>query len=167
MATKWKMPPIVKVYEAFGALGDGRVTLVDATHALVASSDVSKVYEVEVSDDGPTVSSNDNASYWQGYLGYPGIAVMIARGMLPRPSDEIVQALTGIEWKQINAKFRNDYEKTLAEVDARIVERGGDTKEVRARADATLRALKELAPEQGARKRPPASGASKRRGKGG
>ncbi|HYA34366.1 MAG TPA: hypothetical protein VEF03_02050 [Candidatus Binataceae bacterium] len=167
MGAKWKMPPIVKIYEAIGALGDGRVTIVDDTHALVASSDASKVYEVEVSDDGRIVSSNDNASYWQGYLGYPGIAVLIMRGILPRPSDEMVQALTGIEWKRINAKFRNDYEKTLAEVDARIADRGGDTKEVRAQAEAALRSLKELEPEKGARRRPPASGASKQRGKGG
>ncbi|MGH7917413.1 MAG: hypothetical protein ACREQE_08080, partial [Candidatus Binataceae bacterium] len=65
----WKMPPIAKVYEALGALSDGRVQIESATHARVTSSAGDKVYEVESTTDGRTISSNDNASYWQGYLG--------------------------------------------------------------------------------------------------
>jgi len=74
-ANSWKMPPLIKVYEALGALGDGRVRIVDSRRALVTSSDGTKTYEVETSEDGREISSNDNASYWQGYLGYPAIAV--------------------------------------------------------------------------------------------
>ena len=46
----------------------------------VVSSDGTKKYRVEISADGREISSNDNASYWQGYLGYPAIAVLMARG---------------------------------------------------------------------------------------
>jgi hypothetical protein len=67
-------------YEAIGALGDRRVQLEDEWHASIVSSDLSKTYQVELSADGRGVSSNDNASYWQGYLGYPAIAVMLKRG---------------------------------------------------------------------------------------
>jgi len=49
---RWKMPPLVKIYEAFGALGDGRVQLEDERHASVLSSDRSKTYQVEISEDG-------------------------------------------------------------------------------------------------------------------
>ena len=44
MAQAWKMPPLIKVYEAMGAVGDGRVRIVDEANALVTSSDGSKTY---------------------------------------------------------------------------------------------------------------------------
>jgi hypothetical protein len=84
---KWKLPPIVKVYEALGAIGDGRVRIEDSRVAFVTSSDASKTYEVETSADGREIASNDNASYWQGYLGYPAIAVLLARGMYRPPAN--------------------------------------------------------------------------------
>src|ERR1700738_4959390 len=93
----WKMPPIAKVYEAIGALGDARATITDSTHASVKSPDGSKLYEVETSDDGHEISSNDSASYWQGYLGYPAIAVMLMRGLY-RPPANVIDAVAGIAW---------------------------------------------------------------------
>ena len=42
----WKMPPLAKVYEALTAVADGRVTLLDDTHARVQSSDRRKTYDV-------------------------------------------------------------------------------------------------------------------------
>ncbi len=57
-ANSWKMPPFIKVYEALGAIGDGRVRIVDSRRALVTSSDGVKTYEVEVSEDGREISSN-------------------------------------------------------------------------------------------------------------
>ncbi len=154
---KWKMPPAAKIYEALGALGDGRVTLIDETHARVKSSDGSKAYNVETSPDGREISSNDNASYWQGYLGYPGVAVMLARGFLSASPDAIA-ALTGVPWKELNRRFRNDYAKTIAEVEARMAAGGGaDPAAVRAEVAAVGRALEHLAPVHGGRRaRPPA-----------
>ncbi|MEA2679655.1 MAG: hypothetical protein QOK03_1377, partial [Candidatus Binataceae bacterium] len=37
------MPPLAKVYEALGALGDGRVRIEDARRASVTSSDGAKI----------------------------------------------------------------------------------------------------------------------------
>ena len=54
----------------------------DSRRATVVSSDESKTYEVETSADGREIASNDNASYWQGYVGYPAIAVLIARDFI-------------------------------------------------------------------------------------
>jgi len=149
------MPPIAKVYEALGAIGDGRVHIFDASHASVTSSDGSRTYRIETSADGREISSDDNASYWQGYLGYPAIAVMIARGLF-RPSPDVLKALTAIPWKEWNNRFHNDYERTLAEVMCRAEDQGFDPAAIRAEAEALLATLREYAPRRGARrKRPP------------
>lgn len=153
--TAWKMPPLVKVYEALAALGDGRVRIIDTNRAAVSSSGGTKVYDVETSADGCEISSNDNASYWQGYLGYPAIAVLLARGRLRAPAPGVTAALSGIPWREINRHFRNDYAKTLEEVDRRIRDKGRDPKAVRAEASAVLDALEKLGPLRGRRRRPP------------
>jgi hypothetical protein len=150
----WKLPPIVKVYEALGAVGDGRVRIEDSRRATVTSSDGSKVYEVETSADGREISSNDNASYWQGYLGYPAIAVLMARGLY-RPPANVTDALAGIAWKELNRKFKNDYAKTIAEVDATLEQSGHDPDAVRSEADSVLAFIRELRPVRGKRSRPP------------
>jgi hypothetical protein len=149
----WKMPPLAKVYEALGALGDGRVQLEDERHAQVLSSDRSKTYQVEISADGRTISSNDNASYWQGYLGYPAIAVMLKRGLY-KIRAEAIEALTGIPWKELNRRFRNDYNRTVEEVMHQAKERGFNCSIIVAEAEAVLSKLSEFAPLRGARRRP-------------
>jgi hypothetical protein len=154
-ANSWKMPPIIKVYEALGAIGDGRVRIVDSRRALVTSSDGVKTYEVEVSEDGREISSNDNASYWQGYLGYPAIAVLLARGFY-RPPANVTDALAGIPWKTLNRKFKNDYTKTLAEVDKELEQSGHDPDAVRSEAEAVLSFVRRLGPVRGKRSRPAA-----------
>ena len=98
--------------------------------------------------------SNDNASFWQGYLGYPAIAVMIARGLIDADQDA-VRALTGVPWKELNTRYRNDYDRTLEEVMRGAVERGYDVDAIRAAADAVLEAVRRIAPRQGPRRRPP------------
>jgi len=56
---KWEMPPPIKVYEALGAIGDGRVRVIhdgDDSAAPrvweVVSSDDARTYRVEISADG-------------------------------------------------------------------------------------------------------------------
>ena len=154
-ATAWKIPPIIKVYEALGAVGDGRVRIEDARRTVVTSSDGSKNYEVEMSEDGREIASNDNASYWRGYLGYPAIAVLIERGHYRAPAN-VSDALAGIAWKELNTKFRNDYAKTIAEVEKHVEQSGHDPDAVRSEADALLKFLSELQPVRGKRSRPPA-----------
>ena len=119
----------------------------------VVSSEGAKTYRVELSADGREISSNDNASYWQGYLGYPAIAVLMSRGTL-RASAAAMRALAGIPWKELNRRFKNDYARTTAEV-ARIV------KNVAATSRRSVPKLPRFstrwphrAPERGARRRP-------------
>ena len=149
------MPPLVKVYEAIGALGDGRVRIDDDLRARVTSSEGNKTYEVEVGDRGREIASNDNASYWQGYLGYPAIAVLIERGLIHRPPANVTDALAGIPWKEINRRFRSDYQKTIAEVEQIAEQSGHDPDAIRIEAEEILEALRKLAPYRGKRRPPP------------
>jgi hypothetical protein len=149
----WKMPPIAKVYEALGALGDGRVHLIDERRASVMSSDGAKTYDVEIDAESREVSSNDNASYWRGYLGYPAIAVMLARGLYS-PKAEVISVLKGIPWKELNTRFHNNYDLTLNEVMRRAEKLGYDPAAIKAEAEAVLIALENYAPRRGRRSRP-------------
>ena len=149
----WKMPPLIKVYEAFGALADGRTKLNDDQNATVASSDGSKEYQVTVIERGREVSSSDNASYWQGYLGYPAIAVLIARGVIPAPREAMIP-LGGIKWNVLNRRFKNHL-KTIAEAERQAVARGGDLTMIREAARGVIAALGDLRPARGSRPRPP------------
>jgi hypothetical protein len=153
-ATPWKMPPLVKVYEALGAIGDGRVRIEDERRATVTSSDGSKTYEVETSADGRAIASNDNASYWQGYVGYPAIAVLIARGLYRAPAN-VIDALAGVAWKELNRKNKNDWAATIAEVEKGLEQAGHDPDAVRSEAEAVLSFLRGLRPVRGKRTLPP------------
>src|SRR5271169_4092949 len=159
---KWKMPPIVKVYEALGAIGDGRVRIEDSRRAFVTSSDAAKTYEVETSADGREIASNDNASYWQGYLGYPAIAVLLARGIY-RPPANVTDALAGVAWKELNRKYKNDWARTIAEVETELEQGGHDPDAVRSEAEAVLTFLRALRPVRAKRSRPPADKPGKKK----
>jgi len=105
-----KLPPIEKVYEAYSAIADGRITMHE-NHAIVSSSDRSKEYTVTW--DGDAYASDDNATYWQGYPGYPVLAVLMLQGRVPLDT-ETAALFRGINWKQLNAKFKRDYAKAAA-----------------------------------------------------
>jgi hypothetical protein len=55
---------------------------------------------------------NDNGSFWKGYLGYPAIAFLLKNGVLSYEQD-VAKILANIKWKDINQKFKNDFDKTL------------------------------------------------------
>lgn len=107
-----KLPPIEKIYEAYSALADNRITLKE-NYALVLSSDGSKSYTVEWLDD--TYSSTDNASYWQGYAGYPIISVLIKQQKL-HFNRNFVSYFADVNWNNLNKKYKRDYKAALLEV---------------------------------------------------
>ncbi len=111
----WKTPPLIKVYEALGAIADNRVHVTSDSEANIDSSDKSKKYIVTFDLSNNAIRANDNGSYWQGYLGYPAIAVLMKLDKLPF-SDELSKYLKGIQWKKLNDKNKRDYDKTIEEV---------------------------------------------------
>lgn len=108
----WKQPPRIKIYEALGAIADDRVHINDFT-IIVDSSDRSKIYTVKYNPENNAVTSNDNGSHWQKYLGYPSIAVLMLNGKISFDKQSS-EALKGIPWKDWNDAYKNDYAKTEA-----------------------------------------------------
>ncbi|MFJ8916494.1 hypothetical protein [Amycolatopsis sp. NPDC102389] len=124
MATAWKPSPVIKIYEALGAVADGRVE-VDGDTARVASSDKAKTYDVRHDRAAGSITANDNGSYWQGYLGYPGIAYLMERGVLAYDSG-LAAGLAGVPWKELATRYRNDWVKVEKHVREDLSGKGVD-----------------------------------------
>jgi hypothetical protein len=108
---KWKHPQIIKIYEALGTVADGRVKVSGDT-AKVYSSSGNKFYDVSYNPEKNAIMSNDNGSYWTSRLGYPAIAFLFKINLLEyRP--KLAKLLKGIKWKDLNQKFKNNFDKTL------------------------------------------------------
>lgn len=118
-----KLPPIEKIYEAYSAIADSRVCMTDGAKALIRSSGGDKEYTVTW--EGNTYFSDDSASYWQGYAGYPVIAVLMLRGRLPL-NRKIAACFTGVNWSTLNKKYKRNYARAAAEALADIEAGGGD-----------------------------------------
>lgn len=112
---KWKIPPIPKIYEALGTVADNRIE-VEGNTAKVYSSSGNKFYEVRYDPEKEAIMTNDNGSYWRGYLGYPAIAFLFKINVLPYKED-LAQLLKGIHWKNLNTKFKNNFEKAIQHIE--------------------------------------------------
>lgn len=107
-----KLPPIEKIYEAYSAIADGRIVM-HQDYASVLSSNRNKQYTVKWAAN--TYTSDDNATYWQGYAGYPVIAVLMMQGKL-RLDMELASCFAGVNWTELNVKYKRDYAKAAASV---------------------------------------------------
>lgn len=107
---KWKLPGTIKVYEALGVIGDGRIHI-DGNSGKIYSSSGNKFYTVTYDPAQSAIMCNDNSSYWQGYLGYPAIAFLCLKGVVPY-NEKLARDLKGIPWKDLNTQFKNDFKKT-------------------------------------------------------
>ncbi|HOP65817.1 MAG TPA: hypothetical protein PLX66_02225 [Bacilli bacterium] len=113
-----KMPPREKIHEALTAIADERIILnKENNSAEVFSSDRSKKYLVEWNNE--EYYSNDNATYWQGYPGYPVIAVLLMQGKIDYDKDMLIY-FKNINWKALNNKFKRDYAKSVESIYASL-----------------------------------------------
>lgn len=122
--TTWKLPPIIKIYEALGAIADDRIKI-EGNIAKVYSSSGNKYYTVTYDPSSNAIMCNDNGSFWQGYLGYPAIAYLLKTGVIPY-KQESADILRDIKWKDINQDFKNDFAKTEKYCQDLVVERDGN-----------------------------------------
>ncbi len=106
--------------------------------ALVTSSNGAKTYTVSWEDN--IYHSNDNATYWQGYAGYPIIAVLMLQEKISF-DQKLADNFASVNWNEVNAKFKRNYAKAASEV---IKEKRLDEKEVMAELEKVYRALKDL-----------------------
>ncbi|MBD5431997.1 MAG: hypothetical protein HDR42_00515 [Lactobacillus sp.] len=100
-----KLPPKEKILEAYTAIGDHHVQMGE-DEAKVLSSNVAKRYTVKW--QGDLYQSNDNATYWQGYPGYPILAVLMLQGRLPF-DPKLAKHLSNINWNKVNQEFKRNY----------------------------------------------------------
>lgn len=107
-----KMPPIEKIPEAYTAIEDNRVTIYE-NYATVNSSDNQKKYLIKWKDN--LYFSDDNSTYWQGYLGYPVLAVLMLQGKLSL-NKEISKYFKNINWNKLNKENKRDYKKSVAAI---------------------------------------------------
>lgn len=107
-----KMPPIEKIPEAYTAIEDNRVELFD-NYAIVKSSNFEKEYLIKWK--GNIYYSNDNSTYWQGYVGYPVIAVLMLQAKLPL-NKAVSKYFKEINWNKLNKDNKRDYKKSLEQV---------------------------------------------------
>lgn len=111
-----KMPPPEKIFEAWSALSSGRVSIrgdKERGEAEVKSSNGQKTYHLRWADN--IFQSDDSATYWQGYPGYPVIAVLMALGRLPF-CGECAALFKDVDWNRANAKASRDYSQALAKI---------------------------------------------------
>ena len=132
-----KLPPIQKILEAYTAIVDKHVNLTK-DQAEVTSSNGAKTYTVDWDDD--VYNSNDNASYWQGYAGYPVIAVLMLQEKLPY-DQKLANNFANVNWNEINKKYKRNYVKAAADV---IEEKGLDEEKVMAELERVYADLKQL-----------------------
>lgn len=107
-----KMPPIAKIYEAYSCIADNRIDMKE-TEAIVTSSDEKKNYTIKWKENN--YSSTDNASYWQGYPGYPILAVLMLQNKL-KYNKEIIPYFKKINWHELNEKHKRNYDAAIEEV---------------------------------------------------
>lgn len=106
-----KLPPIEKIPEAYTAIEDSRVIMFD-DYANVKSSNNEKEYLIKWKDN--VYYSNDNSTYWQGYVGYPVIAVLMLQNKLSL-NREISKYFKNINWNQLNKDNKRDYHESLVQ----------------------------------------------------
>lgn len=107
-----KLPPIEKIPEAYTAIADARISLKD-DYAIVKSSDFKKEYLIKWKDN--IYYSNDNSTYWQNYLGYPVLAILMLQGRLTL-NREIAEYFKNINWNKLNKDNKRDYKKSVEDV---------------------------------------------------
>ena len=151
---KWELPHKIKIYEALGTIGDKRI-VVQGDAARVRSSSGGKSYDVVFDRSSNAISANDNGSYWKGYLGYPSIAFLMENGLI-KYNSIYAEALKGIAWKDVNTKFKNDFEMTTDFIHNLLKERKVDLKNFLTEVESIYKQIIELKMEKlGQTSKPP------------
>lgn len=138
MPVKLKLPPRIKVLEALSSIADGRISVMGNSGEVV-SSDGTRRYRVVWDPESNHVYSNDNGTIYRGYIGYPIIALLMVKGVIPYRED-LAEKLKGIPWRKLNEKYKS-YRIVEGIVKKIFSERGGDPEELDLFVDEVMRKL--------------------------
>lgn len=115
MSQPYDTPHISKVYEAITAIADKRYELVSDTELKLYSSSRGKFYTVTYDPTHKQIMSNDNTAYYTHSISYPMLTLLMLRGDLSY-DPTLLTPLSGIVWKDIMTRHKNDYDAGVAEV---------------------------------------------------
>lgn len=121
-----KLPPREKIPEAYTAIIDNRIRMFD-NYAEVLSSNRTKTYLIKWNDN--LYYSNDNSTYWQGYPGYPVIAILMLQNKLTCNKD-LLKYFKDINWNELNKKNKRNYRNSLEDVLENISEKDWINQEI-------------------------------------
>jgi hypothetical protein len=143
--TPWKLPPKEKIYEAYSVLADERCTMISDHKAIISSSDGSKSYTLTWSEEPGInyfkVNSNDNASRFQGYIGYPVIALLMVLDKIEFDRD-ILSHFKDINWHNLNKQFKRNYTQAVESVLAQLSKE--ESVKIREETDRIMEQLKKM-----------------------
>jgi hypothetical protein len=125
----WKKPHISKIYEALTAIADDRIEI-NGNKAKCYSSSDNKVYDIQYDLINGSIMSNDNAAFFTYSLSYPMIAYLMLIGKIPY-EEKLLETLKDICWKDLNQKFKNDYDKSIKLVLGELKSEGEDVDFIR------------------------------------
>lgn len=98
----------MKVYEALGVLADDRIFVYN-NDAEVISSQRTKTYKVIYDPGLNTILASDSGTYWQRYVSYPSIALLLVKGIISYDKS-VANELKGYDWKAIADSYKHDYD---------------------------------------------------------
>jgi hypothetical protein len=138
----WPLPPKIKIYEALGAVADNRLKIVSNSEIqaglfedqggqeiIVArqySSSRNKYYTITYNPNTNQIMTNDNATWYVGYLGYPALSLLLHLQVITYDLS-ILQYFIDIPFKDINQKYNNDFTKAQTEINQLLISRGCNT----------------------------------------
>ncbi len=99
-------PPRIKVLEALGAVAGGRVRIISDNEAEVYSSEGIRTYRVSVDLEKRLANSDDNGTVYRNYVGYPIIAFLMVKNVLPY-DEEVARPLADIKWRSLNEQYKS------------------------------------------------------------
>lgn len=134
------MPPIAKIYEAFSVLSDNRIK-VEENRAIITSSNQKKEYTVTWNET--EISSNDNATFWQNYPGYPILAVWLKTNKISY-QQEVIKYFKKINWHENNKKNKRNYKKGINDVLNQLAEQNVDTETIEQEVDRIYKEIENL-----------------------
>ena len=157
----WTLPPKHKIYEALGAVADGRIEIIDPNSKIIEarqySSSRQKYYTILYNPAQNQIMPNDNATWYVGYLSYPAISLLLFVGKIKYDA-AILSYFKDISFKDINQKYKNDFDQANLEIVAMILARGLGEVKLNTEIDSAYQQLTDLRLQYLGHKTQPPSG---------